>query len=699
MQPRPNRRLTRALALALGALSLLIPAGAAGSTTLPTLAPRFSGAVVSSFDNGARKDVGARGVDAMPMRPDLSVALAEAGAGERMVVLVSGHRTSAVRRATVAADLDVVEVFRRVGVVVAVGTPAEIRSLHAHRGIAGIYPPMLIQPASDSALVVTGVEALRSDQRLRTLRRSDGTAYDGSGVTIAVIDSGIDAAHEMFVENGESKVDVQLRQHCETILEDEELGPPLCTGWLPGEGDEHGVAHGTHVASIAAGYERTTPGGRTVSGVATGARLVELGVGDPAGALANTVGLNLVSALNWVLEHHEDPCGDGSCPPIRVLNLSWGGGFGEPYDPDEPLNKLSSALAQAGVVVVWSAGNFSSPSAVDDGSENTMSMLALNPTPGVISVANYYDGEIGDRELGVHWSSRRGKDGEPETYPDVAAPGTWVMAACPMLSWCPAIGGPGNLEGDYAFLSGTSMSAPHVAGLAAVLLEANPALSPGDVEDILEDSAYKFGEPSEYVADPYNADDTTSYRAGHGLVDAVGAVSLALERGARRAPGPCPHIVGNSVSFADQQDNLQVAPHYDITRVKASWPVPGDVVNVDIHVADLQPIPLAGPNDIYNLEFQVDGEHLELFYMPLTAAPSTAMWSGDATADAVYDPDRDIISFSIRLGESFDQKRRLGGLGAWTSTNNGTAGLVDFAYGTCTIWRSPGGAASNRVPK
>jgi subtilisin family serine protease len=374
--------------------------------------------------------------------------------------------------------------------------------------------------------------------------------------------------------------------------------------------------------------------------------------------------------------------------------MSWGCCNGEPYDPNAPFSKLSSALAEAGVVVVWSAGNIEDPSATNDGSENTMNTFALNPTPGVISVANHYDGEIGDRELGVHYSSARGKRGEPETYPDVAAPGWWVMAACPMISWCPAIfGGPGTFEGDYAYFGGTSMSAPHVAGLAAVVLEANPALSPGDVEDILEDSAFKFGEASEYIADPYNADDATSYRAGHGLVDAVGAVSLALGRGPRRAPSPCPHTVGNSVSFADRQDNLQVAPHYDITWVEASWPAPGDVVTVDVHVAELQPVPLGGPNDIYSLELQVDGEHIEVYYSPLAAVSSTTVWFGDATADAIYDPDRDVISFSIRLGESFDQRRRLGGLGAWTSMNSGTLGLVDFAYGACTIWRAPVGAA------
>jgi hypothetical protein len=234
------------------------------------------------------------------------------------------------------------------------------------------------------------------------------------------------------------------------------------------------------------------------------------------------------------------------------------------------------------------------------------------------------------------------------------------------------------------------MSAPHVAGLAAILMEANPTLGAAEVEDILEDSAYKFGDPDEYVADPYNPDDGASYRAGHGLVDAVGAVSLALRRGTRHAPSACPRQVSTSVALTDGTDALPTAPQYDITRVEANWPDPGDVVTVDVHLADLAPRP-GGGTDLYNLELQVDGEHIEVFYEPGVIAPGTtsvysARWmpTTDVAADAHYDADNDLIRFTIRLGDSFT-KQRLGGLGAFS---NATLPYFDFVYGACTIWRS-----------
>jgi serine protease AprX len=586
-----------------------------------------------------------------------------------------------------AAGLSIAEVFEQVAVVIAVGTPAQVRLLAGSPAVAGVYPPAPFRLSSDSALQATGVEAVRSDARFDMLRRPDGTPFDGSGVSIAVIDSGIDANHEMFVENGDSKVDVQLRQSCEAALFDNGVGPLVCGPWVPSEGDEHGVPHGTHVASIAAGYERTTSSGRRVSGVATGARLIELGLGDPASAQFATLGVSAVSALNWVLDHHHDPCGDGSCPPIRVVNLSAACCLGEAADPNWPEIRLASALADAGVVVVWAAGNIKKENGPNDGTKSTMNAMADNPTPGVISVGNYYDGEVGDRDLGVHYTSGRGKRGEPATYPDVVAPGMWVWGACPTTSACPALlGTPATFEPGYRPLSGTSMATPHVAGLAALLLEANPDLTAGQVEDILEDSAYKFGAEAEYTTDPTNPKDDASYRAGHGLVDAVGAVSLALGRGKRTAPPACGDVESNAVMIVDDPETVPIAAQYDITRIDATWPEPRTAI-VDVRLADLSGPPIGGV-DLYNLEFSVDGEHIELWYVPDNRSTGTttvysAGWAPqDVAATATRDAAHDRIRFTIQLGESFANAHFLGGVGAFT---NATLPVFDFVYGACAV--------------
>ena len=87
-----------------------------------------------------------------------------------------------------------------------------------------------------------------------------------------------------------------------------------------------------------------------------------------------------------------------------------------------------------------------------------------------------------------------------------------------------------NGSNEYATLSGTSMAAPHIAGIAAQILQANPALTPADVEDILEDTARQISTGAPYEPDPANPTTGTSFDKGHGLVDVVAAITEALNR-------------------------------------------------------------------------------------------------------------------------------------------------------------------------
>ena len=87
-----------------------------------------------------------------------------------------------------------------------------------------------------------------------------------------------------------------------------------------------------------------------------------------------------------------------------------------------------------------------------------------------------------------------------------------------------------NGSNEYATLSGTSMAAPHIAGIVAQMLQANPNLTPAQVEDILEDTARPITTGAAYHADPANPTTGTSFDKGHGLVDAEAAVAEALNR-------------------------------------------------------------------------------------------------------------------------------------------------------------------------
>ncbi|MGH2651931.1 MAG: YCF48-related protein, partial [Actinomycetota bacterium] len=132
-------------------------------------------------------------------------------------------------------------------------------------------------------------------------------------------------------------------------------------------------------------------------------------------------------------------------------------------------------------------------------------------------------------------TSSRGLAADPSSWPDVSAPGSSIVSTCRMtMPICENQTGPPN---SYATLTGTSMSAPHVTGIVAQLLQANPKLTPAQVEEIIEDTAHKFrfGLPYGLEVDPSNPDDRSSPDKGHGLIDAVKAVQLGFH-----PPDPSP---------------------------------------------------------------------------------------------------------------------------------------------------------------
>jgi serine protease AprX len=275
------------------------------------------------------------------------------------------------------------------------------------------------------------------------------------------------------------------------------------------------------VAGIVAGRDTTLTDGTSLHGAAPAATLVGLSVG---------AGLSIFgadSALNWVLDHHLNPC--AGCPPIRVSNNSYGPSGGGAFDPNSATTKLQRALAAEGVVTVWAAGN-------DGPSNSATNPPGQDPTPGVVMVASYDDQGTGTRNGLVSDFSSRGAAGQPDTYPDLSAPGSNITSACrPYLVICSTgldpHNGPGLLDiATFNTISGTSMATPHIVGIVTQLFQVAPNASPAQIENALKSTAYKFtdGAPYETVG-PY----TTSVDKGAGLVDAYAA---AASLGATAAP-------------------------------------------------------------------------------------------------------------------------------------------------------------------
>ena len=171
-----------------------------------------------------------------------------------------------------------------------------------------------------STLEVTA-ETIGADQ---VWAGSNGTpALTGKGITVAVIDSGIDTRH------------VSLKNK---VLHTEDF-----TG---GDGQDR-FGHGTHIAGIVAGQPTTTPDGRTYRGIASDVQLVNLRVLDETGG--GTVSA-VIEAIDWAIDHRRQY-------DIRVINLSLGAPVLQPYR-DDPLCEAVERAVDAGIVVVAAAGNY-----------------------------------------------------------------------------------------------------------------------------------------------------------------------------------------------------------------------------------------------------------------------------------------------------------------------------------------------------
>ena len=437
----------------------------------------------------------------------------------RTTVMVHGTSLTAAREAVAATGMEKTGEFATIGVVTANASRSQIEAVRSAPGVTyvegGAQPIELL--ADD--LAETSNTATRGAEAAATLTGADGSPLTGKGVSVAVIDSGVDPTHPYLTEaDGSSAVVANLKALCEPLTETcsvQRLPRTIDTDTLSVGG------HGTHVNGIVAGRPTTLSDGSRLQGAAPGATLVSISTG------AGLVILGADSALNWVLENHAAPCGPGvpaaTCPPIRVTNNSYGPSGGGDFEPESATVKLQRALAAEGVVTVWAAGNDGG-----DGSESLTNPPGQDPTGGILSVASYYDQDTGTRDGTVSDFSSRGLARDASTWPDISAPGESITSSCRLYLAICATGldprnGPGALDiGTFNTISGTSMAAPHIAGIVAQLVQADPDATPAEIERALKVSAHKFTDGAAYQPGSLG---TTSYDKGYGLVDVVAAVA------------------------------------------------------------------------------------------------------------------------------------------------------------------------------
>ncbi len=445
----------------------------------------------------------------VPLSPSLVGQLLATTTG-RMPLMVHGTTLADAERAVAATGMQRVTTFHKIGVVAAWATRSQVEAARTQPGVTYLEGDEPITRRAAAAQVATrGLEARQ------TLVGANGSSLDGSGVSVAVIDSGIDPTHPAFARG-------KVVQSLKSVCLDEANTDTNCVVAVPTTVDTDTLSlggHGTHVSSIAAGRSVTLSDGSTVSGAAPEAKIVSLSTGAAVAVISAD------TALNWVLENHTTPCGAAvpaaQCPPIKVVNNSYGAPGGGEFDPKSATVKLQRQLAAEGVVTVWAAGN--------DGGDGSVSLTnppSQDPTGGIISVAAYNDEGTGTRSGPVAAFSSRGAKADSSTWPDISAPGENIVGACRVYQPVCSTGlkpqnGPGVLDvGSYNTLSGTSMAAPQIAGIVALLFQINPTATPAEIEDALKSTAFRYPDGAPYQdVGGYS----TSFDKGTGLVDVVAA--------------------------------------------------------------------------------------------------------------------------------------------------------------------------------
>ena len=360
---------------------------------------------------------------------------------------------------------------------------------------------------------------------------SGNPTLKGKGIGIAVLDSGINSTHSSF----RSQTDGTNRVRFEADF--------------TGVGNDHDYyGHGTHVASVAAGTTMTD-GDTRFNGIAQEANVIGLRVLDGNGRGQTAW---VLKALDWVLSNR-------AAHNIRVVNMSLGGNAVDSYKNDA-LCRAVRKLVDHGIVVVAAAGN-------DGKDANGRKVYGRIHSPGnepsaiTVGASNTYGTDDRVDDTITTYSSRgptrsfwtdssNVKHYDNIIKPDIVAPGNKIIAAKSrdgkLTTMYPSLLAKDSADDslDAMYLSGTSVSAPVVAGAVAVMLQANPNLTPNVIKSILQ-----------YTAQPLK--NFNMFEQGAGQLNIVGAVQVAkIVRTDLRAKfvTDLPYVVDNTNPSSVEKD-------------------------------------------------------------------------------------------------------------------------------------------------
>lgn len=325
-----------------------------------------------------------------------------------------------------------------------------------------IPPPVLFPstPLQSDSIYTWNIEKIKAQKVW------DDMGYDGSGVVVGILDTGVDVNHPDLASKYRGGNNSWFDPHEEYVTPHDSAGE--YTG------------HGTHIAGIILGGNAS---GQHI-GVAPGAKWIAARIWNDAGEDAQSSDMHKV--FQWFMDPDGEPSTDDA---PDVVNNSWGFKLLDIFPwclPD--FQDDIRAWRQAGIVPVFSAGNSGPRFFSGESPGNYPETIAVGATYPLDSIALF--------------SSRGPSNCNLSIFPDISAPGVAIYSSYP--------------DGDYRYYSGTSQASPHVVGTIALMLDANPDLSIEEIESTLKETATPLG-----FFHP-------NFSYGWGLIDALKAVSAVI---------------------------------------------------------------------------------------------------------------------------------------------------------------------------
>jgi serine protease AprX len=357
----------------------------------------------------------------------------------------------------VSADLSLVKA------VVAKMRASDVAKLAKEHDVAYISPDRPIKSKLNNA-----VAAVMADY-------AAALGYDGKGIGVAVIDSGVHLNDDLKDAYGKSRV----VNAADTI----------------GGGTDDHYGHGTHIAGIISGigkYSSCADCTVKIKGVAPGVRIINFHALNDEGSGTDSSVINAIAKAIALKDVYN----------IRVMNLSLGRSVFESYK-DDPLCRAVEAAWKAGIVVVVAAGNDGRDNSAGTDGYGTINAPGNDPFVITVGAMNTKATPGRSDDVPASYSSKGPTLIDHIVKPDLVAPGNRIVSL--------QTGGtlrstfPGNrvafsyyqstnkttLSDRYYVLSGTSMATGVVSGAAAILLQQNPSLTPDQVKARLMLTAYK----------------------------------------------------------------------------------------------------------------------------------------------------------------------------------------------------------------